>query len=144
MFEYQLNDIRINIPPLTFYAPGHLPSRVDEYRKRMKNLSVTFLTFSPNGTNLSIFWDKFYIFYNKLFLKKQKVKNYLLIWVVNNFIYLTCRLNLIQITTRITSSLNTIHSEKCLTKLTTIRILKIRWVQASVQMKLQKSKSTKN
>ena len=31
---------------------GHLPRKIEEYRKRMKTLSVTHLTFSQNGSEL--------------------------------------------------------------------------------------------
>lgn len=31
---------------------GHLPRKIDEFRKRMKTLSVTHLTFSSNGSEL--------------------------------------------------------------------------------------------
>ena len=34
--------------------PGHLPRKIDEYRKRMKTLTVTHLTFSPNGSELLV------------------------------------------------------------------------------------------
>jgi hypothetical protein len=33
-------------------VPGHLPHKIDEYRKRFKTLSVTHITFSPNGREL--------------------------------------------------------------------------------------------
>jgi hypothetical protein len=59
LFEFNLKDsyestTTTTTPPITYYVPGHLPSRVDEYRKRMKNLSITFLTFSPNGKELLV------------------------------------------------------------------------------------------
>lgn len=38
--------------PLTYYVPGHLPKRIEEYRRRMKTLSITFLSFNPSGTEL--------------------------------------------------------------------------------------------
>ena len=40
--------------PLTYYVPGHLPRKIVEYHKRMKTLSVTFLTFGPDGTELLV------------------------------------------------------------------------------------------
>jgi hypothetical protein len=33
---------------------GHLPKRIEEYRKRLKTLSVTFITFSPDGKELLV------------------------------------------------------------------------------------------
>ena len=52
LFEYSLiNDEDL---PIKFYTPGHLPNRVVEYRKRMKTLSVTHLTFSPVGNELLV------------------------------------------------------------------------------------------
>jgi hypothetical protein len=40
--------------PLSYYVPGHLPKRIDEYSKRFKNLAVTFIQFSPNGNELLV------------------------------------------------------------------------------------------
>ncbi len=40
--------------PLTYYVPGHLPRKIFDYQKRMKTLSVTFLTFGPDGTELLV------------------------------------------------------------------------------------------
>lgn len=52
LFEFSLaNDSDI---PITYYTPGHLPMRIIEYRKRMKTLSVTFLSFSPDGKELLV------------------------------------------------------------------------------------------
>jgi hypothetical protein len=39
---------------MSYYVPGHLPKRIDEYRKRLKNLSVTFIQFSPDGSELLV------------------------------------------------------------------------------------------
>lgn len=33
---------------------GHLPKRIEEYRKRMKTLSITSLLFSPDGKELLV------------------------------------------------------------------------------------------
>ena len=54
LFEYCLIYDSVLDPPLTYYVPGHLPSRIDEYRKRMRTLSVTFLSFSPDGSELLV------------------------------------------------------------------------------------------
>jgi len=35
-------------------VPGHLPPRVGEYRRRMKHLALTYLTFNQNGTELLV------------------------------------------------------------------------------------------
>ena len=53
LFEYSLVNEVDNIP-ITYYTPGHLPMRVNEYRKRMKTLSITCLTFSPDGRELLV------------------------------------------------------------------------------------------
>lgn len=53
LFEYKLLEfIDPSTVPLTYYVPGHLPKRVDEYRRRMKTLSITFLSFNSAGTEL--------------------------------------------------------------------------------------------
>lgn len=36
------------------FLKGHLPKKILEYRKRMKTLSVTYLTFSPDGKELLV------------------------------------------------------------------------------------------
>jgi hypothetical protein len=40
--------------PFEYYVPGHLPRRIDEYRKRLKTLAITFIQFSPDGTELLV------------------------------------------------------------------------------------------
>ncbi|CAF0923462.1 unnamed protein product [Brachionus calyciflorus] len=55
LFEYSLlNDADPSHVPLTYYVPGHLPKRIDEYHRRMKTLSITFISFSPNGKELLV------------------------------------------------------------------------------------------
>ena len=53
LFEFDLNE-NVKEYPLTYYVPGHLPKKIVEYHKRMKTLSVTFLTFSPDGSELLV------------------------------------------------------------------------------------------
>lgn len=36
------------------FIQGHLPTRIQEYQKRMKTLSITFLSFSPDGNELLV------------------------------------------------------------------------------------------
>ena len=45
---------RLLAQPVRHYVPGHLPKRVDEFRKRMKTLSVTHLTFNAAGDELLV------------------------------------------------------------------------------------------
>ncbi len=52
LFEYSLVDYEDL--PLTMYTPGHLPARIAEYQKRMKTLSITFLSFSQEGDELLV------------------------------------------------------------------------------------------
>ena len=71
MFEYALEDEyshTIDANPIEYYVPGHLPKKINEYRKRMKTLSCTFLTFSPNGQELlvNLGGEQLYIFDAKI------------------------------------------------------------------------------
>ncbi len=50
--EYSLENYQDT--PLTIYTPGHLPSRIAEYQKRMKTLSITFLAFNQDGNELLV------------------------------------------------------------------------------------------
>ncbi len=54
LFEYSIERNDLTKTPFTYYVPGHLPKKIDEYRKRMKTLTVTHLTFSPNGSELLV------------------------------------------------------------------------------------------
>lgn len=55
LFECQYDE---SVPDLSslisYFVPGHLPSKIAEYRKRMKSLTCTFVTFSPNGQELLV------------------------------------------------------------------------------------------
>lgn len=35
-----------------YYVPGHIPQKKDDYRKKLRALAATYVTFSPDGTEL--------------------------------------------------------------------------------------------
>jgi hypothetical protein len=39
---------------IKYYAPGHISSSILDYKKRMNYLSVTYLTYNQNGTELLV------------------------------------------------------------------------------------------
>ncbi len=49
-----MDDINIKNKFTRYYVPGHIQSRLAEYRKRMKSLAVTYLTYNQHGTELLV------------------------------------------------------------------------------------------
>lgn len=39
---------------IAFFLPGHLPVKLPDYNSRLRVLVATYVTFSPNGTELLV------------------------------------------------------------------------------------------
>ncbi|XP_013779235.1 WD and tetratricopeptide repeats protein 1-like isoform X1 [Limulus polyphemus] len=66
-----------NLPPgcATYFVAGHLPLKQTDYRKRYRNLASTFLSFSPDGSELlaNLGGEQIYLFN---VVKPQKPKTF--------------------------------------------------------------------
>ena len=52
--EFCPSDSNLKNNLIRYYTPGHIPTLLSDYQKRMKHLSITYLTYNPSGNELLV------------------------------------------------------------------------------------------
>ena len=63
-------------------SPGHIPQKKDDYRKKLRALAATYVTFSPDGTELlvNLGGEQIYLFDVN---RKRQIEKFDLSMVIN-------------------------------------------------------------
>ncbi|XP_060570664.1 WD and tetratricopeptide repeats protein 1-like [Ruditapes philippinarum] len=66
-----------------YYVPGHIPQKKDDYRKKLRALAATYVTFSPDGTELltNLGGEQIYLFDVN---KKRSIQKFDISMVLNS------------------------------------------------------------